>query len=334
MEHEVAVPFPLDEVQQVLADPGRLRRCVPGLQVNAGDTSGTEAAAGGAAAGRDKVSGRLRLRVGGSTITYRGVLRVSAGDGEYRIEAEGDEVRGTGTVKATLVVTLEAADGATVLRLSGRAVAGGRLAAAGPTVAAAAGRRLLDRFAAELSTELAAGAEPGKAAPEEVAPEEDASGDDAPVVPPLPAQSARPAEGDRPSAEVADEAAETEPSAEPVAEPGAEPEPVAETPEVPETSDAPDTPDTADAQDTPDAPRVPAEPEEQLTSPVSPAAGRRTMIGRSAEEVDHAPPRGRYAPVAVPENGSTGAFLRWAAPAAAALVASAVVVSRILRRRR
>jgi hypothetical protein len=58
------------------------------------------------------------------------------------------------------------------------------------------------------------------------------------------------------------------------------------------------------------------------------------MIGRSAEEVDHAPPRGRYAPVPAPESGSAAATLRWAAPAAAALVASAVVVGRVLRRRR
>ncbi|MFD7576013.1 hypothetical protein ACFV6U_36745, partial [Streptomyces sp. NPDC059810] len=64
------------------------------------------------------------------------------------------------------------------------------------------------------------------------------------------------------------------------------------------------------------------------------AHARRTMIGRSAEEVDHAPPRGRYAPVPAPEASSAGATLRWIAPAAALALASAVVVSRALRRRR
>lgn len=58
------------------------------------------------------------------------------------------------------------------------------------------------------------------------------------------------------------------------------------------------------------------------------------MIGRSAEEVDHAPPRGRYAPVPAPEAGSAGATLRWIVPAAALAIASAVVVGRALRRRR
>ncbi|WP_037911801.1 SRPBCC domain-containing protein [Actinacidiphila yeochonensis] len=68
--------------------------------------------------------------------------------------------------------------------------------------------------------------------------------------------------------------------------------------------------------------------------PAEAAHARRTMIGRSAEEVDHAPPRGRYAPTPAPDAGSAVATLRWAAPAAAALLASAVVVGRVLRRRR
>ncbi|MFD0445486.1 hypothetical protein ACFQ10_28460 [Streptomyces indonesiensis] len=69
--------------------------------------------------------------------------------------------------------------------------------------------------------------------------------------------------------------------------------------------------------------------------PAEAAHARRTMIGRSTEEVDHAPPRGRYAPVPAPETVSTSATLRWAAPAAAVVLASVVVVGRrVLRRRR
>ena len=64
------------------------------------------------------------------------------------------------------------------------------------------------------------------------------------------------------------------------------------------------------------------------------AHARRTMIGRSAEEVDHAPPRGRYAPIPLPEPIANSAALRWIGPAAAAVVAGAVVVGRVLRRRR
>ena len=57
------------------------------------------------------------------------------------------------------------------------------------------------------------------------------------------------------------------------------------------------------------------------------------MIGRSAEEVDHAPPRGRYAPVPAPQTVMPNSALRWAAPAAALVVASAIAVGRALRRR-
>ncbi|RST21277.1 hypothetical protein EF908_22920 [Streptomyces sp. WAC04770] len=73
---------------------------------------------------------------------------------------------------------------------------------------------------------------------------------------------------------------------------------------------------------------VPDEP------PAEAAHARRTMIGRSAEEVDHAPPRGRYAPVPSPDAGGASTPLRWVAPAAALALASAVVLSRALRRRR
>ncbi|MFI8324752.1 SRPBCC family protein [Streptomyces sp. NPDC085529] len=79
----------------------------------------------------------------------------------------------------------------------------------------------------------------------------------------------------------------------------------------------------------------PAPPVEIPAAPAAEAAhARRTMIGRSAEEVDHAPPRGRYAPVPAPEPSGAGATLRWVAPAAALALASAVLVGRALRRRR
>ncbi|MFF5156323.1 carbon monoxide dehydrogenase, partial [Streptomyces sp. NPDC000348] len=78
----------------------------------------------------------------------------------------------------------------------------------------------------------------------------------------------------------------------------------------------------------------PSSSEEGDDSVAEAAHARRTMIGRSAEEVDHAPPRGRYAPVPAPQTVASAAPLRWAAPAAALAVASAVVAIRALRKRR
>ncbi len=284
MDHEAFVPFPVDTVRRALAEPHRVARCVPGLQRDADpDTAG------------DALAGRLRLRIGGSTITYRGGARISERpDGGFEVTAEGSEVRGGSTVTATLRIALHPADGGTRLSFDGGARAGGRLAEAGAEAAEAAGRRLLDRFAADLAAGL-----------ESESPE--------PRLPAAPPQE--------PPADLVDELSE---AAEAITDEedalladGAEDELDLDI-EVPET--------VAGLPDDPQADRDPV--------PAEAAHARRTMIGRSAEEVDHAPPRGRYAPVPAPETGSAAATLRWAAPAAAALLASAVVVGRVLRRRR
>jgi hypothetical protein len=124
-----------------------------------------------------------------------------------------------------------------------------------------------------------------------------------------------------------------------------EPERASDTAEAPEAEEAPE-----DAETSAEPPGEPseelrversAEPPalvEDFTEPTGPPAeaahARRTMIGRSAEEVDHAPPRGRYAPVPAPQTVASSVPLRWAAPAAAVVLASAIVVGRALRKRR
>ncbi|MFV2119199.1 hypothetical protein ACE14D_12435 [Streptomyces sp. Act-28] len=92
--------------------------------------------------------------------------------------------------------------------------------------------------------------------------------------------------------------------------------------------DAPVPPSSLDPFAVDDFPVDDAEP------PIEAAHARRTMIGRSAEEVDHAPPRGRYAPVPGPDTGAGAGVLRWLVPAVVLLLASVVVVGRALRRRK
>ncbi|MGW1025005.1 SRPBCC domain-containing protein [Streptomyces sp. NPDC002577] len=259
MEHEVFVPVAVEPLREVLGDPVRVARAVPGLQQDAGEPP---------------VSGRLKVRIGGHTITYRGALRIGGQpDGSYAVEGEATEARGTGGVKIGLLIRLTPADGGTTFAFTATATADGRAAELKSESVESGVRRLLNRFAEG----LAAGA--GAEGPE--------------------------------TAE--DALAEAEPAEAP--EPGAS---VFET-EVPPSSLDP----FAENEGAPGAER-----------PAEAAHARRTMIGRSAEEVDHAPPRGRYAPVPEPESISTTATLRWVAPAAALVVASAIVVGRALRRRR
>ncbi|MFI1864336.1 SRPBCC domain-containing protein [Streptomyces jumonjinensis] len=323
MDHQVFVPVPAEAVREVLRDPARVARCVRGLQQDADD-------------GKGPLAGRLRVRAGSHTITYRGALRVVERDGDFAVEGEGAEARGAGSVRVALTVRLTETDGGTTLSVTGTAQADGRLAELTDDAREQAAHRLLDRFGERLA-ELAAGegadAGPGSEGPgpvsrrdaerigiaEHEAPEEAEGPDeaetvsgtgtgtvfDAPVPPPAP-----------------DAGADDEPA--PAEAPGDGLEDDLDGAEAPGDSlDHLDDLEHLDAlEDLPDTP------------PAEAAHARRTMIGRSAEEVDHAPPRGRYAPVPAPDDGGRGLPLRWIAPAAALAIASAVVAGRALRRRR
>jgi carbon monoxide dehydrogenase subunit G len=269
MEHEVFVPVPVERLREALGDPARVVRAVPGFQQDAGADPGT---------------GRLKVRVGSHSITYRGAVRVLGhDDGSYAVEGDATEARGTGSVKLTLTLRPRDTDGGTTLAFHATATADGRVTELPQDAVGSAVVRLLNRFAEAL------------------------------------------AEGE----EKTPEASET-------------PEAV-ETPETVESAESVETPEAVETPEEPPAPEPPApEPPaphvQDFTEPVGPPAeaahARRTMIGRSAEEVDHAPPRGRYAPVPAPQTAASGATLRWAAPAAAVVLASAIVVGRALRRRR
>ncbi|MGW1248188.1 SRPBCC family protein [Streptomyces sp. NPDC002535] len=314
MEHEVFVPVPAAVLRATLTDPARVVRCVPGLQRDADAEAGP-------------LTGRLKVRVGGNTITYRGALKVVERDGAITYEGHGTEARGKGTAELSLTVVLTPVAEGTSLSFTGGLTAAGRLAEVTDEARSTAGAKLLDKFVEGLA---ALAEKPGEPGEPEAADAETAPGGAA--------------------AAAADDAVD-------VVEPG---------PDDPEGTDGPEGSDRSDAVGDSDDDGVDDGVEEPRRSPVfdapvppssldprldedfgatpiefpapQPAAeaahARRTMIGRSAEEVDHAPPRGRYAPVPAPEASSAGATLRWIAPAAALALASAVVVSRALRRRR
>jgi carbon monoxide dehydrogenase subunit G len=259
MEQEVFVPVPAKQLQAALADPAQVARAVPGLQQDAGT---------------EPVAGRLKVRIGGHTITYRGAVRVAPReDGTYAVEGDATEARGSGTVKLALTLRLREADAGTTLRFEGTASADGRVTELPPEAVDSAIARLLNRFAGNL----------GAGAAEETVEADVDDGDD-----------------------------------------------------IVDVIDVHDIDDEDDEDDV-DEPVPPSPVHEDLTGPAEPPAeaahARRTMIGRSAEEVDHAPPRGRYAPVPAPQTVVPNSTLRWAAPAAALVVASVIVVGRALRRR-
>ncbi|MGW2749643.1 SRPBCC domain-containing protein, partial [Streptomyces sp. NPDC001273] len=153
MEHEVFVPVEEERLREVLDDPARVARAVPGLQHDAG---------------ADPVAGRLKVRVGSHSVTYRGALRVAArDDGTYTVEGEASETRGSGTVKPALRLRLApAGSSGTTLTITGTATADGRVTELPPDAVAAAVTRLLNRFAENLGRAAEEPPEPPPAAPE------------------------------------------------------------------------------------------------------------------------------------------------------------------------
>ncbi|MEV0534036.1 SRPBCC domain-containing protein [Kitasatospora sp. NPDC050463] len=374
MEHEVVVPMPAELVRQALQDPALLARCVPGLS--------TEPAAVGSGPA-DEIGGRLKLRIGTSTITYKGVLSLIEGrEGVLTVFAEGEEVRGSGEATATLRVSTTdgAGAGTAVIRFTGDLSATGRLTEFDGETLATAGRRLLDRFAAVLASpdaDVKAEMEPGVEATSEADAGVEAVAEEAPA-----------ADAEADTAEEADTEAdedteEDEDAEEPTAtvlflddhqdSPGddldddlsdliAFSDADAERFGLP-TGGAHDEDDREEAADV-DGPAAEAgdgagtelpadlpfgyEQEPVLSGPV-----RRSIVGRSAEEVDHAPPRGPYAPALPARSARARAASRWGGEAGGivvpgpggrsavpwmigggvALIGGAVVLARALRRR-
>ncbi len=171
------------------------------------------------------------------------------------------------------------ADGGCTLVISGTATADGRVSELPADAVTASATRLLTRFAENLGVAAERGAEPGAGT---------GSGAGA-------GAGSEAGQGSETGPETETET-ETEPESEtgPAREPGAEHVSVFDT-EVPPSSLADEEEGTDDEPRAPGEPDVPVVPD--LPEPPAEAAhARRTMIGRSAEEVDHAPPRGRYAP--------------------------------------
>ncbi len=289
MEHQVFVPAPAERIGAALADRTRVARAIPGLQQDAG---------------AEPITGRLKLRLGGHSVTYRGTARVTAReDGTYAVVGDATEARGTGAVKLALTLRLADAEGGCTVTAEGTADATGRITELPAETVTAAATRLLSRFLES----LAAGADASSDA------DAGAEADEQPK-PPAGATHASVFETEIPPPSLdpdADEDLDTDLGADPDADTDAD------AGIVTASTDRP----SGDFADT-------GEP------PAEAAHARRTMIGRSAEEVDHAPPRGRYAPVPAPQTVTATSALRWAAPAAALVVASAIVVSRALRKRR
>lgn len=172
LTHSFHVPASVDVAWAALRDIERVAPCMPGATIDSVDG--------------DNFTGRVKVKVGPITVAYKGEAAfVGVDEDNYRasIEAKGKETRGSGTARATVRAELkETADGTQVTMTTDLAVTG-RPAQFGRGVMADVGGKLVDQFAACLSSELA-----GPAAEEPAAEEVTVPGTEAapagPVTPP------------------------------------------------------------------------------------------------------------------------------------------------------
>ncbi|MEV4252506.1 SRPBCC domain-containing protein [Spirillospora sp. NPDC049652] len=143
LDHEFTVPVPVEQAWSVLLDVERVALCMPGATLDS--------------AADEEYQGRLRVRVGAMTITYRGVARIVVADEGSRsltIDARAKEARGSGTANATVQARLHDEDGTTRVTVRTKLNVTGRPAQFGRNILSEVGGRLIGRFAKALAEEL------------------------------------------------------------------------------------------------------------------------------------------------------------------------------------
>src|SRR5580692_8870245 len=96
LDHSFIVPVPPDRAWEVLLDVDRIAPCMPGATVEEFDG--------------EVVTGRIKVKVGPVSLTYRGTAKFIERDPGAQVvvvEASGKETRGAGTASATVRAALE-----------------------------------------------------------------------------------------------------------------------------------------------------------------------------------------------------------------------------------
>jgi carbon monoxide dehydrogenase subunit G len=141
MDHSFTVPVPPERAWDVLLDVEKIAPCMPGATVDEFDG--------------EVVTGRIKVKVGPVSLTYRGTAKFTERDPDARVillEASGKETRGAGTASATVRAMLEpdpGGDGTTASMHTTMNVTG-RPAQFGRGVMVEVGSKLVEQFAQNL----------------------------------------------------------------------------------------------------------------------------------------------------------------------------------------
>ena len=152
LDHSFTVPVPPDRAWHVLLDVERIAPCMPGATVEEFDG--------------EVVTGRIKVKVGPVSLTYRGTAKFTERDPGARVvvvDASGKETRGAGTASAAVRASLEPAGDGTQVLIHTTMNVTGRPAQFGRGVIAEVGGKLVEKFAQNLAQMISDG---GQAAPD------------------------------------------------------------------------------------------------------------------------------------------------------------------------
>ncbi len=148
LDHSFTVPVPPDRAWDVLLDVERIAPCMPGATVDEFDG--------------EVVTGRIKVKVGPVSLTYRGTAKFIERDPAEQavvVEASGKETRGAGTASATVRASLEpeASGEATKVTMHTTMNVTGRPAQFGRGVMVEVGGKLVEKFADNLAQLISGG---------------------------------------------------------------------------------------------------------------------------------------------------------------------------------
>jgi carbon monoxide dehydrogenase subunit G len=216
LDHEFTVPVPVGQAWPVLLDVERIAPCMPGATLDSVDG--------------DEFTGRLKVKLGAMTITYKGSARIASKDESAHtvtIEGTGKEARGSGTASATVQAQMHDEGEQTRVTVHTKLNVTGRPAQFGRNILSEVGGKLVSRFSDNLAAEITREEPPAEASATEAsaaAPETEAPGEE-PAAPEAPAPATTPAEP-----QVAPTEAETSEGGAPQATPKPSPAPAPKKP--------------------------------------------------------------------------------------------------------
>lgn len=143
LENRFTIPVPADEVWNALVDVERVVVFLPGASLQSVDG--------------DHFGGRVKVKVGPITMSFKGIANFSLKDNAARravIEGAGKEITGDGTAKGSMTMAVEDAPAGSEVVLTTTLDITGKAAKFGRRMITDIAGRLVDQFAAALTDDL------------------------------------------------------------------------------------------------------------------------------------------------------------------------------------